>query len=55
MFVLINYFAIILGNSLDFLYTYVIEGLFICGACNHWIGPERTGSEVITGSDLIFH
>ena len=25
------------------------------GACNHRIGPERTGSEVITGSDLIFH
>ena len=24
------------------------------GACNHRIGPERTGSEVITGSDLIF-
>ena len=28
MFVLINKYAIILGNSLDFLYTYVNEGLF---------------------------
>ena len=26
MFVLINKYAIILGNSLDFLYTYVLEG-----------------------------
>ena len=25
------------------------------GACNHRIGPDRTGSEVITGSDLILH
>ena len=25
------------------------------GACNHRIGPERTGSDVITGSDLFFH
>ena len=24
------------------------------GACNHRIGPERTGSEVITGSDIFY-
>ena len=28
---------------------------FHSGTCNHRIGPERTGSEVITGSDLIFY
>ena len=30
-------------------------GEFVSGACNHRIGHERTGSEVITGSDLILH
>ena len=25
---------------------------FFSGACNHRIGPDHTGSEVITGSDL---
>ena len=36
-------------------YYFCILDVAYGGACNHRIGPERTGSEVITGSDLILH